>query len=614
MANVPRKTQLPVASCHKSQVTFTPTHVTTLDWMRPSVSYCMEYNPKFPFTLTHKMFTRLEPLAVPTFGEASVHHRAFFVPMRTVWPAFIDFEANLPHVYSDGTSSVPTIVPLLNMSQVIKCFIGGFYVQGDDGMIGENESNKFVTRIHPDDVQSTPPDFEYFGPLDSGDAGDRASYEYAYFKFTNYGCHCMSILRQLGYGITFDYDIARRTTDSLLPFLCLMRVYLDYYYSSQYANDEDSAWILHKFTDNVEQLNFDFSDLRRSFEILTTLVYGDDFFVNAWDNPNGPNTGLSADISLDIPITSDYIEGDSNEVYVNSHRDPNILPDGNGGFTQYGLNALKGLTDYIKRNQISGSRAIDRYSARYGLRLTADKLSRSYYIGETIEDIQFGDVTSTASTEGATLGDYAGKGLAYANGNYDFNFPEWGFVFIISTVVPKQDYYQGVDRHIMHLTRFDFFTDEFDNLGSQALSKREVYCPLNGSAFLSEKYNDEVFGFVPRYGEYKIGRSRLTGNFLRATQKARNDAWTLFRDVEPIFKELNNGENFIHSPEFIKALDRQQYNRIFTYTDEYDNFNCTHMFTLNGTFPGKSLYDTYDFKDEDEAPKTTVDVNGTTMN
>ena len=137
--------------------------------------------------------------------------------------------------------------------------------------------------------------------------------------------------------------------------------------------------------------------------------------------------------------------------------------------SEYALTALKSLTDFMKRNQLAGSKAADRYLARFGKALTSEQLGRSVYLGASMQDIQIGDIMSTSDTvngnAGEQLGAYAGKGISYGNGHFDYETKEYGMFITVCSIVPKVGYFQGIDRTVKHLSKLDFYMPEFDNLG-----------------------------------------------------------------------------------------------------------------------------------------------------
>ncbi len=597
----PNKTQLPISVSNRTKLDLSCQHVTTADFMQFNVSKILELVPNQTIDVRHECFARLAPMPLPTFGRATIKHRSFFVPFRTLWPAWTDFYEDTPHTFDGGTLAIPSNVPTVSNSSLYNAFIYGA---------------DFVEPVS----SSVVPDFVYASYDMSGSVPADGVYPNTGlqgYKFTAKGRQAFKILRSLGYNITFTN--ANSDVFSALPLLALARVYLDFYYPSQYINDDDSAFIQSLLVDNAYRTSwssvFSYSNISRLLSMFLRVTYQDDYFVSAWDNPTTPNSGLLSSITINSIDDDTKVVGGNDDspalVGTSSSSVPSI--------TQYALNALRALSDWMRRKQIVGSRAFDRYLAQFGVKLAPEKLNRSVFIDEYVQDLQFGDVMSTSDTDGAQLGSYAGKGISYGDGKYQYSADEFGYFIIVSTIVPHVQYFQGINRSVMHLSKLDFFTSEFDALGTQAIARKELYVPTTPVRY-PVGYEQKVFGFAPRYAEYKQPYSQLTGDMALPSMKVSNSAWTLFRDMDLFLDNDNVDGDYIyldgieHNRDFVMSGDAAQYNRIFYNTDDTaDHINLIHNFEITSSFPGKSLYDDYEFENEDKANKVTVSVSGSTL-
>lgn len=600
----PTKIQIPVAANSRSNFTLVVPHVTTSNFMEFGVSLARELVPKQEVDVKHECFSRLEPLVLPTFGEAYFKHRVFFVPFRTVYPAFTDMMEGVPHVYNDGSSAIPQNVPVLYESDISYMFVNGTGTNSFAVQLSEEEAND-------PDVKC---DFSFNF---SGDSVDIRK-----FNFTPLGRRVYKLFVSLGMKFTFSFR--SRSYISALPLFCAARVYLDWFFTSQYAHTSGYA-VIQKYlirNDDVADIGESFvhpTDLALICETLSTVFYEPDYFVSAWDHPTGPNTGLQSNISIpDIGIdgTRDFLVVKS-DVPSTGSSDPAIRTSQGNPLTNisnYMLTAVKKLGDYLKRNQLVGSRSVDRFYARFGIQLPAEAMDRSYLISEYSQVIKFGDVTSLASTESATLGDYAGKGISFGDGSFKYTATERGYLIVITTIVPKTYYYQGIDRMALHTSPLHFWIPEFDALGVQAIASQELYKPQDERVDgWSADYDQQVFGFVPHSAEYKTANAIISGDYILRSRNVGKDAWTLFRDVTSHI-DGDIGE-LVHSLYFTSGeSDANQYNRIFYNTSENaDHFNIVHNFVIKTSFPGKSLYDTYEFDNEDESKKVTVGLGGSNL-
>lgn len=593
----PTKISIPVAASNRSNFTLNIPHVTTSNFMEFGISFAREYVPGSNWDLSQETFMRLEPMPVPTFGEAEVKHRAFFVPFRTVFPAFIDFSEGVPHVYNNGESSIPQFVPIVYEHDLTQMFL-----------------NFYLTEVSDPDARS---DFR----IDLSPENDGT--DIRKYNLTPLGRRVYKMFVALG--MKFTLSLNTTSVLSLLPLFCACRIYLDWFFTSQYAHTSGYTAIQKYLIKNDDVVDIGESfvgidDLSVICDTLSTIFYEPDYFTAAWDNPTGPNTGLQSAITIpDIDVSSgNYRVQATTDVNDNYSSSPAVsTPAGTAipSLSSYLLTAVKKLADYMKRNQLAGARALDRFYARFGIQIPAEALNRSYLVGEFSHYIQFGDVTSMASTESATLGDYAGKGVTFGNGNFQFSGKERGYFIVITTIIPKTYYYQGVDRMALHVSKLDFWTEEFDGLGVQALSKAEVYKPQDelSDREYPDGYDNSVFGFVPRYGEYKTASAILSGDYILKSRNIGKDAWTLFRDVR--FGDEDSLADFVHDINFVSSNDANQYNRIFYNTSSNaDHFNVIHQFRLKTSFPGKSLYDTYEFDNEENSRRVEMGIGGTQLN
>ena len=112
------KMKLNSAVVEKTKLDLSSQHITTGNFMQFNVVWSKELVPTEKITINQETFARMDPLPVPTFGRANIKNRAFFVPFRTVFPAWNDFITDTKHTFnvygtqyghSIQVGSVPTI-------------------------------------------------------------------------------------------------------------------------------------------------------------------------------------------------------------------------------------------------------------------------------------------------------------------------------------------------------------------------------------------------------------------------------------------------------------------------------------------------------------------------
>lgn len=568
-------------------------HITTSNFMELAPVYYHNTIPKEKLEIDFRAFARLAPMPVPTFGRANMNIRAFFVPFRTIMADWNDFITDAIHAYPDGTHVIPSTVRRVKNSTLVNV------------LIDASDS------VNPESVQW---DFKVVGNTSADE----------FYKLRPYSRSYLKVLESLGYHLNFNLSLSatQETYFSALPLLAYAKVIADWYFPSQYAGNISEWYSLDKVL--TRQVNGDELTKNEVYNILgqAWVNYDSDYFVSAFDTPAGPPQTEASDFSIADPSstpgsTMTVESHPQNEYYGSERANTAYWPNDNGLLTQYAVEALHRLSDYLKRHQLAGARALDRYLARFGVNLAAEKMNRSIYLGSHKIPLMTGDVMATSDTlsssGGSRVGDYAGKGfLVGQDGHFAFETDEYGLFIICSSIVPEVGYFQGVDRHNLHQTRLDFLTPEFDGMGTRAIAKCEAYLSMDATD-QDRRNMSEIFGFTPQYSEYKVGRDFLTGDYRLRSLNAAGDsseAWHLFRDLS----ELQY--NPVHNLSFVNGrVDANQYDRIFYNTDRTaDKFYLHYFFGVKSTSNALPLYDEYDFHNEGEAEKRVMDVNGVKMN
>lgn len=620
MSNILSKIRLRTAQKNKNKFDLSCDHITTTDFMRLAPVYFKPIVPGETWSCNMQTFTRLSPLVNPMYGRCRIINRAFFVPMRTIFKNWNEFITDVP------VDNVFLKVPRVKLSDLANCLF-------------ENSSVTQSTTVY---------DFKF----------DNANY-----VLSPSGRKIWTLLQSLGYRFSIGYYVQNTSNDdyvSALPLLAYLKIYKDWYKSQQYTNiDEYIPNSIFEISADSSLVGDPYlSGVSDMLGYATTAIYDQDYFTSSWDRPVAPNNSLnSANTLLDITNDSTGTNatnvksrvrsaGASGTLYPST---PNIAGDVQGtaqptpgNITQYAIDALKALSDYLKRHQLAGGLAMDRMLARFGMKPSDAALNRSVYLGKDEVNVQIADVMATSNgdvqIEGlqqskTILGDYAGKGLGYSdNGHFKYDSNEYGFVVIVSSLVPKVGYVQGMNRNVLHLNRLDFFTPEFDALGVQAIARKELLSGYNGPGAQQKLTSltpsvalDGIFGYTSRYAEYKQGciYDNLTGDFsvpslnADSTVGSVNSAWHLNRLIDPSSVTV---DSISHNYGFVSASDSAQYDRIFSipgYINQetetsYDHFINIFHFNVTSYLPMAPLFDDYQF--DGGSRDVTIDVNGTQFN
>lgn len=455
------------------------------------------------------------------------------------------------------------------------------------------------------------------------------------YRFTNRGRYFYSLLCSLGYRINWtnangQFQVQKKFNAGKL--LAFLKIYLDWYTPSAYADVNNLRMLFRGVASSGRVITYqEILDISQNVEFA---CYDRDYFTSAWKNPNGPNVTQSGVVINDPTVknlssaSSDYrsqVRNNNNIIVGSNNGTPtingvNTLYNGTESITEtpnnisyYILESLRALTNWARRNQLSGNRPVDRHLANFGVKLNDDRVDRCYYIGGYSYDADIMDIMSTADTEKAALGDYAGKGIAYSDAHRSFHFEsdEHGYIIVVSSVVPEVGYVQGVMRENLDLTRFELQIGDFDNIGTQAQRNDELFgdsgMPMpDGSEVVQTIADDGVRGWVPRYAHLKCGADFLTGDFIVPSRREGLDAFHLFR--------LFNNPNIPSINKDFLIGEQKQYDRIFNNTDDdYDHMYTVNRIFINAQRPMKSISEVYDFEHSD-GREIEVAANGTQLN
>jgi hypothetical protein len=176
----------------------------------------------------------------------------------------------------------------------------------------------------------------------------------------------------------------------------------------------------------------------------------------------------------------------------------------------------------LERDARAGTRYSELIRNHFGVNFY-DVSYRPEYLGGGSTPINISPVVQQApTTSGSQLGvgDLAGYGTFTIKGHgFNKSFVEHGIVMGLISVRMDLTYQEGLNRHFSHSTRYDIYWPSLAHLGEQAILNKEIYC--DGSA-----NDDLVFGYIPRYDEYRYKPSQISGLFQNAATSSL-EAWHL---------------------------------------------------------------------------------------
>lgn len=177
------------------------------------------------------------------------------------------------------------------------------------------------------------------------------------------------------------------------------------------------------------------------------------------------------------------------------------------------------LDRLFRMNARTGSRYIEKLLANYGVHSSDSRLQRSEYLGGSKSVCMISEILQTSSTDATSpQGNQAGHmyGVGVSKG-WNKTFEEFGYVFCFYVITPKAVYSQGMPRELMKRDALEYALPMLSHLPEDAVYTGEL--KWNGSigsggvVDYGETDAKTIFGYQPRYSEYRQHYSKCTGNF-----------------------------------------------------------------------------------------------------
>lgn len=454
---------------------------------------CQEMVPGDRFRVQSDMMCRTVPLVSPAFGSLKAYIHYFFVPNRLLWDQWEDFITG----GEDGTDR--PVPPYVTYGDLIT-----------------DQKNRFSQTKNVGQGSL----FDYFGIPVVDDAS--------------------------GAG-------ANSTPVSLLPFRAYALIWNEYYRDQNVDTEENIE--TNKggriALGNNGQFSFWYHQLHRRRWLK-------DYFTSALPTPQrGPDVMLPIQGQANVQLDPDWQAANAGSRTTPIFRDLDYAASGaelaqpgmlygsaSGGQTRYSFGADKpdGLAHHlvydpngslsadlasataVTINDLRRAIALQKFyeiSARAGSRYkemimghfhvtpSDARLDRPEYLGGGVSTINVTEVPQTSATgDVSPQGNLAGKGFGIGRSNRSSFFAEeHGWLIGILSIIPDAVYFQGINKMWNRLNQEDYYWPSFAHLGEQPILKSELYAPFN------QDTHDQLFGYAPRYAEYKYSPNTIHGEF-----------------------------------------------------------------------------------------------------
>ena len=541
-------------------------------------------NPKFG------LFSLLEPLTQNAFVTGRIHYKGVFVPYTFVFRPWYHFQRGIEYYDHQGNAKKISQAPNCTHGLLSSRFV--------------TLSNGLVTLVA--NPAANPP-YNFDIKMSNNSC----------YKLTLKGRRVLKVLN--GLGISPSWIVNDSEPVLLINVLCYIKAFCDCYFPGQYVGSS----VYNSIIGAIQPENFSYGNNSAVDSILAALAncsvlfYDKSIFDYCWDTPSGPSNNSPTSVTIVDQTYGAIPSWDSSNATIitnNISEDPAHTVPNNGAFignpnvqtgvdtfmgriTKFGLQALESIANFMRRNQLVGSRLIDNFLAARGVQLGNIEGQNCFVIGDKYVDIQVSAVENNSNTN---LGELAGKGYASTNADEPFSFEcsaEHDGVFIIfQSVEPDCDMPVYNDQYNSRIFMNDFYHGAFDKLGVEGVRQISAFCSMNG---VTNVYcQDKLFGFMNRYFGDVQEKPRLVGDFRFNTQGAAElSKYHTFRTFS--FDTVLGSDGLYHSLNFIDGQnDYEQYQRLF-YANEPDCLKVYIRFFGNNQKFKLPIGDSFDWSDDE---------------
>lgn len=238
----------------------------------------------------------------------------------------------------------------------------------------------------------------------------------------------------------------------------------------------------------------------------TNNIYDENGSLMSAPNGHWPISALAA------------VDSDKTNGYVSPVAD---MSQATGGIDVNDLRQAIALQRFAEARARYGSRYAD-YLRFLGINPSDGRLDRPEYLGGGRQSISFSEVLATAEGTNTDVGDMFGHGLAaMRTRRYRKMFEEHGWVISLMSVRPKTMYEDMVPRQFRRYDPMQYWQKELEVLPWQEVYQDEVHTDGDPAT---------IFGYVPRYEEYRHAMSYVSGSFAGGTE---ND-WHMARSFASV--------------------------------------------------------------------------------
>lgn len=468
---------------------------------------CKEMLPGDRFRVRTDSLVRTMPLSSPAFGRLRMYIHYFFVPNRLVWDNWENF---ITGGESGEDTHVPPYVAWNNLSVAN---LSGYASPGADDSIIYNPENGLVAAFGLP-VQPASGNVDTIGKAN----GISTTTPVSVLPFRAYRLIWNEYYRDQNVDdeLPVDTDVdgeytfpsnytAEQYRGSIFGDLLSRRWLKDYFTSAlptpQRGPDVQLPIVGEGGTIQADgPLKLMIQNQGTGSTTTSSSVFTPDLNVGLG---NTTGIGISSSVNDQFPVERDHAD----LMYASG------LTTAGGSVVAATINDLRraiALQRFYEISARAGSRYIETIMGHFHVRSSDARLQRPEYLGGGVTDINIGEVLQTSATDGTSpQGNMAGRGFGIGRSNQcTYRAEEHGYLFGIMSIIPEPYYYQGIDKEWTRQSRVDYYWPSFAHLGEQEIDKSELCV---GTSDGETDAFGKLFGYAPRYAEYKFSKNIITG-------------------------------------------------------------------------------------------------------
>lgn len=473
--------------------------------------------PNDSFRLSMDSFIRAQPMMAPLMHNVRFFAQWWFVPYRILWDNWTDFITGGEQ--GNQTPTFPTIKVKPETSSLADYF--GLPVNNKELEVSALPFRAYSliwnTRYRDEDLQNEL-------PINFGDGKDTETNKELQFcawakdyfttsrPWTQRGSQISVPVSSFADGSRLNYKL------SIVSVTQLDFVYLNITFSKEFFSGFRGPSFEGTFT-------FNFSNSSGS------VVSNESQYVSAGLNGAGDifpcsivvNYVLSASVTSESVTNATYTAQCSGLKGDGSNLVSKVVLESTSVLNSVNIRDLRlssALQRYQERSLEYGNRYEEFIHREFGIKPRDSRIQRPEYLGGSKSMLQISEVLQTSEGENTGVGTMRGHGVSGLRQRpIRFRAPEHGIIIGILSIRPDSVYTQGLARQWTKFSKLDYFIPELANVGMQEVFQSEIYADGTNSQTL--------FGYVPRYEEYRKLPNRISGEFRKLL-----NYWNLAREFD----------------------------------------------------------------------------------